>query len=131
MYKRTTNAITVDEARREMFVKDGRDLETIPPISAALLQHTVRAAYIAVHVWNNALVSSPDLPQPNEWGWIRTGDDGYKPLWTKLPEASKVIRQLVKCKCNPENGCTGRCTCIKADLPCTELCKCSRDCERN
>ena len=26
MYKRTTNAITVDEAGREMFVKDGRDL---------------------------------------------------------------------------------------------------------
>ena len=80
-----------------MFVKDGRDLETISPTSAALLEHTFRAAYIAGHVWNNALVSSPDLSQPNEWGWIRTGD-GYKPLWAKLPEASKVIRQLVKCK---------------------------------
>ena len=39
MYKRTTNATSVDEVRREMFVKDGRDLETIPPTSAALLQH--------------------------------------------------------------------------------------------
>ena len=85
MYKRTNNAITVDEARREMFLIDGRDLETIPPTPAALLEHTFRAAYIAGHVWNNAFVPSPDLPQPNEWGWIRTGD-GYKSLWTKLPE---------------------------------------------
>ena len=60
-----------------MFMKDGRDLETIPPISVALLEHTFRTAYIAGHVWNNALVLSPGLPQQNEWGWIRTGD-GYK-----------------------------------------------------
>ena len=50
-----------------MFVKDGRDLETISPTSAALLEHTFRAAYITGHVRNNALVSSPDLSQPNEW----------------------------------------------------------------
>ena len=85
MYKRTNSAITVDEARREMFLIDGRDLETIPPTPAALLEHAFRAAYIAGDVWNNAFVPSPDLPQPNEWGWIRTGD-GYKSLWTKLPE---------------------------------------------
>ena len=36
MYKRTITAITVYETRREMFMKDGRDLETIPPTSAAL-----------------------------------------------------------------------------------------------
>ena len=122
MYKRTTNAITVEKPRREMFLKDGRDLETIPPTSSGLLEHIFRAAYIAGHVWNNALVSSPDLPQPNEWDWIRTGD-GYKQLWTKLPEASKVIRQLVKCKFIPGKGFTGRFICIKADLLCTELCK--------
>ena len=63
MYKRTNNAITVDEARREIFVKDGRDVETIRPTFAAF-----RSAYIAGHVWNNALVSSPDLQQPNEYG---------------------------------------------------------------
>ena len=36
MYKRKTNAITVDEVPCEVFVKDGRDLKTIPPTSAAL-----------------------------------------------------------------------------------------------
>ena len=62
MYKRTNNAITVDEAR-EIFVKDGRDVETIHPTFAALLEHTFRSACIAGHVWNNAW----------EYGWIRTG----------------------------------------------------------
>ena len=49
-----------------MFVKDGRGVETIRPTSAALLEHTFNTAYIVGNVWNNALVSSPDLPQPNE-----------------------------------------------------------------
>ena len=50
MYKRTANAITVDEAGCEIFVKDGRDLETIPPTCAALLEHIFCAAYIAGQV---------------------------------------------------------------------------------
>ena len=47
MYKRTTSTITMEEVRREIFVKDGRDLETIPSTSPALLERTFRAAYIA------------------------------------------------------------------------------------
>ena len=35
MYKRAANANTIDEVCREMFVKNERDLETIPPTSAA------------------------------------------------------------------------------------------------
>ena len=65
VYKRI---ITIDEVLREMLVKHGRDLKTIPPTSAALLEHTFHAVYIAGHMWNNSLVSSRDLPQPNEWG---------------------------------------------------------------
>ena len=38
MYKRTNNALTVDEALPEMFMKDGRDVETIRPTFAALLE---------------------------------------------------------------------------------------------
>ena len=32
LYNGTTNAIIVDEAHREMFVKDEKDLETIPQL---------------------------------------------------------------------------------------------------
>lgn len=56
MHKRTTNAITVDEAQREIFVKDGRDVEPIPPTSAALFEDAFGADYIAGHAQNNAFV---------------------------------------------------------------------------
>ena len=59
-----------------MFVKYRRDLQTLPPTFSALLEHKFRAAYISGHVWNNALVSSTDLPQTNKLGWVCT-DDGY------------------------------------------------------
>ena len=72
IHKRTTNAITIDERLREIIVKDGRRLKTSPPNSAALPEHTFRAAYIAGHVWNNPLNSSPDSPKPSELGWICT-----------------------------------------------------------
>ena len=43
MYKQTTNCSSVNEAKREMFVKDDRDLENIPPTAAALFQHVLWA----------------------------------------------------------------------------------------
>ena len=58
-------------------------------------------------------------------------DGKYTPHWTELPEASIAIRDLVRCRCNPEKGCKGRCKCLSAELPCTELCLCNGDCERD
>ena len=45
MYKQKTNALSVDKARRKMFVKDGRDFETIPITSSALLEHITSILY--------------------------------------------------------------------------------------
>ena len=69
IYKLTTNCLTVNEARREMFVKDGRDLDSIPPTAAALFQHVLRASFIAGHVWHQSLVPMPVLPNLDDWGW--------------------------------------------------------------
>ena len=44
---------SIIEVRREMFLKDVRDQETMPPTSAALLEHAFCSAYIAGHRWNN------------------------------------------------------------------------------
>jgi len=130
MYKRTTNCLTVNEARRELFVKDGRDLNYIPPTAAALFQHVLRASFVAGHVWHQSLVSRPVLPKLEDWGW-KLNNGMPVPHWTELPEASSVVRELVKCGCNPVKGCSGRCNCLKADLMCTELCKCNGECEAN
>ena len=47
-------------------------------------------------------------------------------LWETLLEASQACNELMKCGC--ESQCAGHCSCIKANLPCTELCKCSGGC---
>ena len=57
--------------------------------------------------------------------------DGYKLLGIKLPEASDLIGQLVKCIRNQEKGCTECFTCMKAELLQTELYRCNADCECN
>ena len=51
MYNRTSNSANVNEARRTLFVKDGKDLDSIPPTESALLEHVSRAAYVSGHIW--------------------------------------------------------------------------------
>ena len=50
IYKQTKNCLSVNEARGDMFVKDGKDLKNIPPTAAALFQHILWASFIAGHV---------------------------------------------------------------------------------
>ena len=45
LYNRTSNLTEVNEARQELFSKKSRSLDSIPPTSASLLQHTKRAVY--------------------------------------------------------------------------------------
>ena len=130
IYKRTTNCCKVNDTRRELFVKEGRDIEMIPPTQAALIEHAKRAAYVAGYVWGQALERYPVIPPAEEWGW-KVCDGKYVPCWTKSLPASLAIRDLIKCGCHPEKGCFGRCRCKRADLPCTALCKCNGDCERD
>ena len=129
MYKSTTTCESVNDLRRELFIEENKDLESIPPTSTALFQHALRASYIAGYVWHQSLISQPVLPIIEELGW-KTTDSIPIPYRTDLPEASAAIKELIKCGCSPSIGCSGRCKCIKSDLPCTELCKCNGDCER-
>ena len=51
MYNRTSNSTNVNEARRTLFIKDGKDLDSIPPTEAALFEHVCRAAYVSGDIW--------------------------------------------------------------------------------
>ena len=130
MYDRASQCQSVNDARKVLFAQKGRTLENIPPTADALLQHAKRVAYQAGHCWGQCLVCIPELPSPSEWGWTRSESDVWQPLWSTLPEASKVCQELVKCGCKAERGCKGRCKCLKAGMSCTALCKCGGECER-
>ena len=54
---------TVNRARYELFTYAGQDFDHLPPTKNALDFHTLRAAYIAGHIWGQALVPAPTLPK--------------------------------------------------------------------
>ena len=78
-------------------------------VNKALEQHVKRSALQGGHVWGQELVPEPVLPPPTDWGWHRSDDGPYTPLWSTLPEASKTCYELVSCGC--KKGCRNRCNC--------------------
>ena len=138
LYQRTSTLSSVNSARKHMFTQN-RKMDNIPPSYAALEQHVRRAAYQAGHIWGQSLVADPVVPPPEQWGWKRVGDSSsssnsenqaLSPCWTILPEAASACLELIKCRCKV--GCTGRCSCVKANLMCesTDLCLCMGQCLR-
>jgi len=74
MYCRTSSNFTVNQERKELFTSLNRSIENIPPTSAALTQHVLRATYQAGHSWGQALIDVVDLPSPVKWGWTHTNE---------------------------------------------------------
>ena len=126
LYDRTSVKSCVDDARMQLFVKKGRQFDTIPPTRAALLEHSKRAVLQAGYIWGQALTPNPTLPSPQDWGW--TLDGGlWMPFWTTLPDVMGSCQELVRCGC--KKGCRRQCSCVKASLRCTALCKCPDECD--
>uniref|UniRef100_UPI00358E90E1 uncharacterized protein isoform X2 n=1 Tax=Myxine glutinosa TaxID=7769 RepID=UPI00358E90E1 len=123
MYDVTSNLVSVNDARRELFCKKKRSLEKIPPTQDALLQHIKRVVYQG-GIWTTSRQAQPTVPSPEEWGWTMQNDH-WVPVWMTIPEAAKACKELIKCGCKSEAGCVSRCKCTKAGLPCTELCSCN------
>jgi len=125
LYHRSSQTSSVNMTRKDLFTKNPKSLELLPPTQAALEQHLRRTVYQAVFCWGQALLSCPVLPSPVDWGWKRDVST-WIPLWTTLPEATDTCYELVHCSC--KKGCTNRCKCKKASLTCTALCGCAGDC---
>ena len=122
MYDRSSNAISVDEARFDLFARKQRSYESIPPTHAALLEHIKRATFQAGCIWGQALVCNMENENPNDWGWMKQ-NDVWAVVWTKLAPVAQSCSQLTKCGCRTE--CRGRCKCFRFGLACTALCSCS------
>ena len=125
LYDRTSDIMSVNDSRKNLFTLKSRSIENILPTQEALRQHIKRAVYQA-NCWGKALISEQDLPDPANWGWERI-DDGWEPLWTTLPEASRACHELIHCGC--KKGCTRQCKCMRAALKCTALCFCQGECQ--
>ena len=77
LYNKTSNSLTTNECRRELFCQ-GREIDKIPPTEAALWEHACRSAYIAGYDWSQSTIPKKELPSPEEWGW-KFQDGKYTP----------------------------------------------------
>lgn len=127
LYDRTSSQTCINQARKHLFCQKARGIYCLPPTRAALVQHIKRATYQAGHCWSQMDIAVPELPSPQDWGWTKQ-EVGWATFWTDIPEATKVCRELLRCGC--KKGCTGRCKCVKAELPCTALCACDGRCSQ-
>ncbi|KAK7113984.1 hypothetical protein V1264_000124 [Littorina saxatilis] len=123
LYDKTSNCVDVNNARKHLFTKTGRQIDHIPPSKEALIQHCKRAVYQGAHIWSQASNPTPPLPDPSDWEW-QFVKGNWHPLWTTLPQASETCQELLKCGC--KTGCSSkRCKCFKTGLKCTALCICN------
>ena len=88
----------VNSARKELFTKKNTQFDHLPPTSASLYQHILRAFYQACFVWGEALIKNPNLPSPEQWGWQRCGQK-LTVKWTTLDSVSEMCKELCKCSC--------------------------------
>jgi len=127
LYDRTSDVESVNECRQILFAQKGRNIELIPPTEDALYQHIKRAVLQARFIWNTSLQKQQIVPDVSNWGWCR--DNAKKviiPKWITGNEASRACQELIKCGCKQK--CGGRCKCKSYNLECTDLCKCSGNC---
>ena len=87
LYDRTSDQVSINVARKQLFTQKSRSLENLPT-QATLVQHIKGASY-QENCWNRVLCLDPSLPSPIDWGWQKR-QSGWQPLWTTLPEASEA-----------------------------------------
>ncbi|CAB4034500.1 Hypothetical predicted protein [Paramuricea clavata] len=111
MYDKLSPLSDINLTRMELFCKNGRTMDKLPPTQDALLQHVRRAVFQA-GIWTVGDQPQPHVPSPGQFSWSE--DDGkWVPKWITILEVSKACSELIKCSC--KGACT-RCKCAKASL---------------
>lgn len=97
----------------------------MPCTRDALGKHIERAVYQAA-IWQKALDPIIGYPEITNHGWLIDDERNVSIDWMDFPPAPDGILENTECSC--KKGCaTNRCSCFKASLARTGLCKCN-DC---
>ena len=120
LYDKTSASSSVNETRKDLFCHKNCAMDKLPSTSNAPLQHTRRAVFQAA-IWTTSTRTQQVLPSAQDFGLSKVADS-WVPVWITIPEVSRSCRELLKCTCK---GDCSNCTCGKADLDCSPLCKCS------
>ena len=108
---------TLDDLRCQLFeksvIKSKFNLARLPPTQDAARYHAFRT-YHQVQTWMGR------EKNPLDWGWT-TGRQGLTPIKTTINAAPDSLLQTISCQC--KKGCTKACSCRKAGLHCSIICK--------
>jgi len=116
--------------RWHLFCKYMAETEKLPPTLGALKQHILRA-HVQARVYGHVAIPQQELLDPLENGYHRDSNDGQlKPTITDVPPAPEAIVKMVRCQCKG-NCSSNRCLCKSGNLPYTDLCLCSTQCEND
>lgn len=81
-------------------------------------------------IWVKADEPCPNLPPPTSYGWVLENERRVPIRSSGLPAPLSILL-LIKCSCKASSCASSRCSCIHANMRCTELCGCSDDCQNS
>ena len=99
----------------------------LPPTLVTLHQHISRAHFITM-IWVKADEPCQELPPPTNYGWV-IENGRLVPVRTFGLPAPLSVLMLTKCSCKASSCGSSKCSCMHANMKCTELCGCSDDCQ--
>ena len=113
----------INSVRYKMFKGGKYEEESLPPNQDSLDQHINRANY-QCYIWRHVNHPVQSLPSFCDYGWKIDNQGDVSVDWMTLSPAPDSVLEFVNCKCT--KGCeNNRCSCVKATLRCSDLCKCS------
>ena len=117
---------SIPELRWKLWSKKNKEGENLPPTVSTLISLLQRTNLVG-RVCKAYTSPNPIFPALTECGWVRDPETNIlSPNYCLLPPAPEDVLEFVKCGCT--TTCSKNiCSCYKAGVPCTPLCKCSDD----
>ena len=115
------DSVSADDARLQLLLR-GRAIEKLPPSSAALQQHLLRAQ-IQTSIWEQATKQNIETATPTECGW-QLHNEVLVPVLTTQAPAPSAYTKHARCAC--KSTCSSRCGCRKIGLYCHPACACQK-----
>ena len=103
-YDKTSCRSLVNDVRVDLFARKGRDVLHIPPTQGCLIEHVCEEGSISGRILLEPVTNTSGCPSATRrMGLDETAEGTWEIFWSKLPEASKVCRELLCCGCT--KGC--------------------------
>ena len=116
----------VNDVRYQLFSTKGAQSHLLPPTGDALYKHLLHANYQA-RIWRNALEGMAEIATPHGHGRLLNNGALTTDWMDELPTPFSIL-ELMSCCCTKKCE-VSRCSCRRNQLPCTDACYCSDDCE--